>query len=174
MGKEKRTEAIPVLLTLPLTGDGFLWKEAHSIFRSQSEKLLPIGLTGMVHGTDSCFPHVKEGFAKHKKLVIQAKWELPGGGRREEKFPNLAREIEQPCCPSPSQSGLLLCWADKGQLVMLAERWAEGKSQVPGQGPVSECGWSWSILPSDMRIDSKSLYGPFWKVLQGPSLLFIW
>lgn len=45
---------------------------------------------------------------KPKELVIQARWELPGGGEKGREVPYLARGIEQPYCPSPSQSGLPL------------------------------------------------------------------
>lgn len=163
----------PFLTWLLIGMDFFLW-QAHSLLCSEPEKLLPIGLTGMVHGTDSYFPHFESRMCKAQKAGDTG---LMGASRRRGKgreVPYLARGIEQSCCPSPSQSGLPLCRADKGQLVMLAARWVEGKSQVPGQGPVSECGQSWRIPPSDMGTDSESLYGQFWKVLQGPSLLFIW
>lgn len=81
---------------------GWIFVEANSILCSESEKLLPIGLTSMVHGTDSYFPHLKAGFAKHRKLARQ---ELPGGGGREEKFPTWQEgaallPLPQPIWPS--------------------------------------------------------------------------
>lgn len=149
----------------PLTG---ISVKAHSISCSESGKLPLIGLTGMVPGTDSHSPHLKAGFSKHKKLVIQARWELPGGGGREQKFPTWQEGPAVPRCPSPSQSGLPLCWADKGQLVMLAERWAEGKSQGLGKGQF----WGGNdprVSLSQIQVLTQSLHGSFWKVLQGPS-----
>jgi hypothetical protein len=44
-----------------------------------------IGLADMIYGTESHSPHLKAGFSKHK-LVIQARWELPGEGGGEQKF----------------------------------------------------------------------------------------
>ena len=95
-------------------------------------------------------------------------WYRPDGRSQEKgegkRSPLLSKRRERHRYPTPSQSGFPLCWADKGQLVTLAGRWAEELANCLWAKTSLQEGerWSQSIPPSDAGIYPQGLPYLFW------------
>lgn len=99
-----------------------------------------IRLTDLVHGSEAHCPLLKTGFSEHKSAGDTGQMGSPRRRARGREAPAWQAGRCRHCHPSPSQFGFPLCWADKGQLVTLAKRWAEELAKHPWAKANSEEG----------------------------------